>query len=69
MLSGNSEKAKEKLKILGDSRIKIIDLAKVNFGYFEIKSKSQNKKNNSLGKIDFNIEKIQQNLNSKSSHI
>jgi len=40
MLSGNSEKAKEKLKILGDSRIKIIDLAKVNFGYFEIKSKS-----------------------------
>jgi hypothetical protein len=40
MLSGNSEKVKEKLKILGDSRIKIIDLTNVNFGWFEIKSKS-----------------------------
>ena len=66
MLSGNSEKVKEKLKILGDSRIKIIDLTNVNFGWFEIKSKSQNQKQNSLGKIEFNIEKLEKNLNNKN---
>ena len=66
MLSGNSEKVKEKLKILGDSRIKIIDLTNVNFGWFEIKSKSQNQKQNSLGKIGFNLEKLEKNLNNQN---
>jgi hypothetical protein len=40
MLSGNSEKVKRKMKIYGYSRAKIIDLTKVNFGWFDIKSKS-----------------------------
>jgi len=34
----------EKLKILGESKINIRDLKKVNFGWFDLKNKSTNKR-------------------------
>ena len=33
----------DKLKILGESRINVRDLKKVNFGWFDLKTKSINK--------------------------